>query len=148
MSANGWLYWAGPSFLTLVGFSLSGSAMEPSDGFVPRRKPLEGGAKVKGFTWGTFNERRWSDAIDGATTIWENAMDARLPGLGAIYTPPGDGLLAPSVLAAKVESDLFDFVQLVSGKLGPVFLTAQGENLIEGNSWGRPQAARGAHRGP
>lgn len=135
LSAKEWIYLTGPSLLILVGLSLSGSAMEPSDGFVPRRKPLEGGVKVKGFTWKTFNERRWSDAIDGATTIWENAIGASVPELGAIYTPPGDGLLAPSVLAAK-ELDFSDFFEPAKAKVGPIFLTAQGESPIEGNSWG------------
>lgn len=123
VSGKEWFLLAGPSLLILVGLSLSGLAMEPSDGFVPRSKPLEDGVKVKGFTWDTFNERRWPDAIDGATTIWENAIEASIPELGAVYTPPGDGLLAPSVLVAKE-------------KVGPVFLTAQGKNPIEGNSWG------------
>ncbi|KAB5533377.1 hypothetical protein GE09DRAFT_1250627 [Coniochaeta sp. 2T2.1] len=78
---------------------------------------------LSGFSYANFNERHVDDAISGAGVTWKNALDARVPGKGVIYTAPG---------AAS-----FSQAYLPKGDGVPrIFLTAQAENPIEGNSWG------------
>lgn len=118
-----WFALAVPSMLVFIALPLSGLSLEPDTGFVRRSGGSDEGPQVQGFSWSNFNERLRDEPISGAQTVWANAMDSRVPGLGVIYTRPGEDPVAPSVLPTD------DGLPLV-------FLTAQGETPIEGTGWG------------
>lgn len=124
-----WFILALPSMLVFTAYPLSGLTMEMSQGFLHGTK-LDDGPMMTGFSYSNFNERLSSNAMDGARITWTNALDARIPGFGALYTAKGYNRLQDEYLSqipAKLPGD--------EGLEG-VFLSAQAANPIEGNSWG------------
>lgn len=121
-----WKLWFGlalPSFLLYIALPLSGLAFETETGYVHQTARNGTGPNITGFSYADFNERLESEAVDGALSMWQNAMDARVPGMGVIYTRPDADPMAPSILPKD-------------DGLSGVFLTAQAENPIEGTAWG------------
>lgn len=118
-----WFVLAVPSLTIFVAWPLSGLSFEMASGFV-RRLPATGTSpNVTGFSYANFNERYQDDAVNGAGVTWRYALDARVPGKGIIYTPP------------DVESLSQPYLPKDEG-VPRIFLTAQAENPIHGNSWG------------
>ena len=117
-----WFYLALPSVLVFIALPLSGLSFEPESGFV--RGPANvRDPNVTGFTYSSFNERHTGEVSTAAQVAWKNAIDARIPGMGIIYTRPGDDRLPPGALPKD------------SG-VSQVFLTAQAGTPIHGTSWG------------
>lgn len=118
-----WFSLALPSLLLFIALPISGLSFETETGYVRQTARNSTGPNVTGFSYANFNERLTSEATDGAFSMWRNAMDARVPGMGVIYTPPDAESMPPSVLPKD-------------DGLSGVFLTAQAENPIEGTAWG------------
>lgn len=119
-----WFCLALPNVLLFVALPISGLSLEMETGFVRRTARNSTGPGVTGFTYDNFNERVTSEAIRGANSMWKNAMDARVPGLGVIYTRPDAEEPMPPGALPKDDG--------VSG----IFLTAQAQNPIDGTAWG------------
>jgi hypothetical protein len=124
-----WFILAVPSILVFIAYPLSGLTMEMTQGYL-RGTIVDGGPTMTGFSYNNFNERNGQDAMDGARVTWENALEARIPGHGAMYTEKGYDRSQDDYL-----SDLPTKLPKNDGLSG-VFLTAQAESPIEGNSWG------------
>lgn len=126
LPARLWFVLALPSMLVFTAWPLSGLTMETTSGFLHGRKA----PTVIDFSYINFNERYVGNVFDGARTIWNNALDARIPGQGIAYTPKG---------YARSQHDYLTKVPTIlpkDGGIGRTFLTAQAENPIEGNAWG------------
>ncbi|KAB5511706.1 hypothetical protein GE09DRAFT_639329 [Coniochaeta sp. 2T2.1] len=117
-----WFVLALPSMAIFVAWPLSGLSFEMASGYV-RRSVSGTFPNVTGFSYANFNERHIDDAISGADVTWRNALDARVPGKGAIYTAPGGASFSRAYLPKD-------------DGVPRIFLTAQAENPIDGNSWG------------
>lgn len=124
-----WFVLALPSMLVFTAYPLSGLTMEMSQGYLHGLK-VNGGLMMTGFSYTNFNERTSSDAMGGARITWKNALDARIPGFGALYTAKG--------YDRSQDDFLHQVPTILPGDegLGGIFLSAQGANPIEGNSWG------------
>jgi hypothetical protein len=124
-----WVILGLPSMFVFTAYPVSGLCLEMTQGFLHGNN-VGGGPMVKGFTYVNFNERSVSDAMNGAAITWANALDARVMGHGAVYTPKGydrsrDAFLnkLPTVLPKE-------------DGITRMFLSAQADNPIEGNTWG------------
>ncbi|KAH7080668.1 hypothetical protein FB567DRAFT_109727 [Paraphoma chrysanthemicola] len=124
-----WFLLTLPSMFVFTAYPLSGLTMEMTAGF------LHGasggiGPMVTGFSYANFNERNMGDAFAGARVTWTNALDARVSGHGAVYTPAG------------FDRSQHAFLQKLptifpkDDGMSNVFLAAQAENPIEGSVWG------------
>ncbi|KAF3049529.1 hypothetical protein E8E11_009958 [Didymella keratinophila] len=123
-----WFVLAIPSILVFIAWPLSGLCLETTSGFLHGTKA--GGANVAGFSYANFNERNSDDAYQGAGVTWTNALDARIPGQGIVYTPEGfDRSQHPFLEKLPVVFPKDDGVNRM-------FLTAQAEAPIEGDAWG------------
>lgn len=118
-----WFILAIPSILIFAAWPLSGLAFETTAGFIRQRNGVGQVPNTIGFSYATFNNRNGGDVFNDAQIIWTNALDARVPGKGIIYTQPG----AERIPAASLPKD---------DGVSKIFLTAQAENPIEGPSWG------------
>ncbi|EON97701.1 hypothetical protein UCRPA7_7042 [Phaeoacremonium minimum UCRPA7] len=124
-----WFILAIPSILVFIAWPLSGLAFETTSGFI-RGTPTDEGPTMTGFSYSNFNERAGGDVLNGASLTWQYALDARVPGQGIVYTPEG------------VDQSRHTFLQKLPVVLpkddgvSRIFLSAQAENPIEGNSWG------------
>jgi hypothetical protein len=123
-----WIALALPSILVFIAWPLSGLCLEMTDGY--RHGIRANGANVTGFTYANFNERNADDAYAGASVTWKNALDARIPKQGIMYSPEGFDRSKHDYLE-KIPS-LFPKEDGISR----MFLTAQAETPIEGNAWG------------
>lgn len=123
-----WLVLAIPSVLVFIAWPLSGLCLETTAGFLHGAR--NDGAIVTGFSYVNFNERNNGDAYEGAGVSWKNALDARVPGQGVVYTPEGfDRSQHPFLEKLPVVFPKDDGVSRI-------FLTAQAETPIEGKAWG------------
>lgn len=123
-----WFVLALPSILVFVAWPLSGLCLETTNGFLHGTRGK--GATVTGFSYATFNERNTEDAYQGAGITWLNALDARIPGQGIVYTSEGfDRSKHPFLEKVPVVLPQDDGVDRI-------FLTAQAETPIEGSAWG------------
>jgi hypothetical protein len=124
-----WFILALPSIFVFTAYPLSGLTMEMTQGYL-QGKIIGGGPTVTGFSYANFNERNMDDAIGGARITWKNALDARIPGHGALYTPKEyDRSRNPHLRKLPTLLPKDDGVNRI-------FLSAQAENPIEGESWG------------
>jgi hypothetical protein len=124
-----WFVLAVPSMLVFLAYPLSGLTMEMTQGYL-HGAIVNGGPTMTGFSYVNFNERNGPDIGTGAQVTWENALDARIPGHGALYTAKGYD---------RSQDDYLNNLPIQLPKddgLSGVFLTAQADNPIEGNSWG------------
>lgn len=124
-----WFVLALPSMFVFTAYPLSGLTMEMTSGYL-HGKDNGTGPAVVGFSHSNFNERHLDDVYNGATTNWKNALDARVAGYGAVYTPKGYD---------RSQQDSLKKLPAVLPKddgVNRLFLTAQAENPIEGKGWG------------
>jgi hypothetical protein len=124
-----WFVLALPSIFVFTAYPLSGLTMEMTQGYL-HGKRAGAGPTVKGFSYANFNERSIGDAYAGAAITWKNALDARILGQGIVYTPKGYDRSQKTFL-----NKLPTILPKTDGATR-MFLTAQAENPIEGNSWG------------
>lgn len=103
---------------------ISGLSLETEAGFVYSTARNSTGPNVTGFSYANFNERLPFSASSGASAMWHNAIEPRVPGLGAIYTR--SDAKEPMTPGSLPRDDG------VSG----IFLTAQTQNPIHGTAWG------------
>lgn len=122
LSWGRWFALTLPSLLVFIAMPLSGLSFEAEPGFIWDLDASKG-PNITGFTYANFNERHGYEAASGASNAWKNAVDARVPGMGIIYTSPGGDPIAPGALPKDKG-------------LPKVFLTAQAETPIDGISWG------------
>ncbi|KAF2011601.1 hypothetical protein BU24DRAFT_454114 [Aaosphaeria arxii CBS 175.79] len=123
-----WFILALPSVLVFIAWPLSGLCLEMTEGYVHGTRG--DGANVTGFSYANFNERNTDDAYSAAGVTWKYALDARIPGHGAVYSAPDFDRSQQSFLRS---------VPVVLPKnegIQKLFLTAQAEVPIEGNAWG------------
>lgn len=118
-----WLWLALPSFLLFISLPISGLAFETETGFIHQTARNSTGPDVTGFSYANFNERLTTEATEGAFGMWQKGTDARVPGMGVIYTQPDAKPMPPGILPKD---------DGVSG----IFLTSQADNPIEGTAWG------------
>jgi hypothetical protein len=123
-----WFVLAIPSILVFIAWPISGLCLETTEGFVHGTRGQ--GANVTGFTYANFNERHSDEALEGAGVTWVNALDARIPGQGIVYTPEGFDRVQHSYL------EKLPVVLPRDDGINRVFLTAQAETPIEGTAWG------------
>ncbi|KAH5614175.1 hypothetical protein HBI26_003750 [Parastagonospora nodorum] len=124
-----WFFLAFPSIFIFIAYPISGSTIEITQGHLHGRN-VSGGPPVKGFSYSNFNERNVADVSDGARIIWQNGLDTRILGYGALYTPQGYDRSSNTYLR-KLPTVLPKYDGVTR-----VFLAAQAANPIEGNSWG------------
>jgi hypothetical protein len=123
-----WFVLAIPSILIFIAWPLSGLCLETTHGFLHGERLI--GANVIGFAYTNFNERLGADVYTGAGVTWRNALDARIPGQGIVYTPE------------RVDRSQLAFLKKVptvlpkDDGLTRMFMTAQAETPVEGNAWG------------
>ena len=118
-----WLALAFPSILVFIALPISGLSLETDTGYIIQGRNAGVGPNITGFTYTNFNERNMDEAQTGSQTTWKNAMDARIPGMGVVYTRPDADPVTPSILPKD-------------DGLSGVFLTAQAEGPIDGTAWG------------
>jgi hypothetical protein len=118
-----WLALAVPSLLVFIALPISGLSLETDTGYIIRGGNGGAGPNITGFTYSNFNERNTDEALSGAATMWKNSMDARIPGMGVVYTRPNADPVTPSILPKD-------------DGLSSVFLAAQAEGPIDGTAWG------------
>jgi hypothetical protein len=121
--SNLWFVLAFPSIIAFLAWPLSGLSFEMTSGFIHRGATFGTAPNVTGFSYANFNGRFGQDLIDGAGATWRYATDASVPGKGIIYTEPGVQRFSQPYLPKD------DGVPMI-------FLTAQADNPIHGNSWG------------
>lgn len=124
-----WFILALPSILVFFAWPLSGLSFETTSGFIRGTRTAEG-PTMTGFSYSNFNERLGDDVVNGAALSWQYALDARVPGQGIVYTPEGADRSQPAFLQ-KLPT-----VLPKDDGVSKIFLSAQAENPIEGNSWG------------
>lgn len=123
-----WFVLAVPSILIFIAWPLSGLCLETTQGFLHGKRVV--GSNVTGFAYTNFNERLGPDVFTGADVAWRNAMDARIPGQGIVYTPE------------RFDRSQHTFLNKVPTVLPKdegiprMFMTAQAETPIEGKAWG------------
>ena len=123
-----WFVLAIPSILIFIAWPLSGLCLETTQGFLHGERV--DGTNVTGFAYANFNERSGADAYTGADITWRNALDARIPGQGIMYTPERFD---------RSQHAFLDKVPNVFPKddgITRTFMTAQAETPIEGSAWG------------
>ncbi|KAF2726969.1 hypothetical protein EJ04DRAFT_570794 [Polyplosphaeria fusca] len=125
-----WFVLALPSLLIFAAWPLSGLSFETTQGYVHGRAGGGEPSTVTGFSFDNFNERNEDDAKVGAALTWGNALDARVPGRGIVYTPKGYDRSQHPFL------EKLPTILPTDDGVSRIFLTAQAQNPIEGNSWG------------
>lgn len=123
-----WFVLAIPSILIFIAWPLSGLCLETTQGFL-HGKPVAG-SNVTGFAYANFNERLGPDVFIEAAITWKNALDARIPGQGIVYTQEQLDRSQHAFLT-KVPNTLPK-----NAGIPRIFMTAQAERPIEGKAWG------------
>ncbi|KAF2028774.1 hypothetical protein EK21DRAFT_101653 [Setomelanomma holmii] len=124
-----WFILTLPSMFVFTAYPLSGLTMEMTQGFL-RGTRSNVGPTVTGFSYANFNERNMDDAFSGSRVTWTNALESRISGHGALYTPQGFDRSQHSFL-----QKLPTILPKDDG-VHKIFLAAQAENPIEGQVWG------------
>jgi hypothetical protein len=117
------------SVLVFVAYPLSGLTMEMTQGYIHGEK-TDARPTVTGFAYSNFNERLNEEVFSGARITWKNALEARIPGHGALYTAQDYDRSQASYL------DEVPVVLPADDGMSEVFLSAQAANPIEGKAWG------------
>ncbi|KAH7081825.1 hypothetical protein BKA63DRAFT_463289 [Paraphoma chrysanthemicola] len=124
-----WFLLTLPSMFVFTAYPISGLTMEMTAGFLHGTN--DGiGPMVTGFSYANFNERNMGDAFAGARVTWTNALDARISGHGAVYTPAGFDRFQHQFLQKRPT------ILPKDDGISRIFLAAQAENPIEGSAWG------------
>jgi hypothetical protein len=113
---------AGPSFVVLISWLLTCLCIEMASGFSPG---VQRTAHVTGFVNDDFNA-----SPGGRGPTRDPYLSAHVPGFGAVY------------ISARFDKSRIKFMQSFpvvlpnNEEVEELFLTAQGDTLIEGNAWG------------
>lgn len=123
-----WYMLALPSILIFIAWPLSGLTMETTQGY--RRPDVTSPASLAGFSYDTFNERGSGEAFLSAEVVWRSRAEARIPGVGIVYTPEGFDRSQTAFL------NKLPVVLPRNEGVPPLFLVPQAETPVEGNHWG------------